>query len=183
MAPMRQLILMRHAKTERSNPGGDHARLLTDRGQADARLIAGWLRDKGLAPAMVLVSDAARTRQTVAGLASALAPGAETVFSNKLYLAAPETILHEIWSAPDSAATLLVIGHNPGMHELAFTLAQKGPRNMRDLIAGYFPTGATAVFAFETGGWADVMPGRGAMTGFVAPKALREAAAGGGDAG
>lgn len=165
---------MRHAKTERSNPDGDHARVLMERGHSDSDLIAGWLAENGIRPDLALVSDAARTRQTMAKLKPALAEGADVRFSGSLYLAPPEAILHEIWATPANAETLLVVGHNPGIHELAFELAGSGERRLRSTLAGGFPTAALAVLDFDAPDWTGVAPGGGELKFCVTAKSLRE---------
>lgn len=172
---------MRHAKTERNNATGDHARVLAPRGHTDAGLVAQYLRDKGLAPTAALVSDATRTRETIAAMLPVFGAACETIVSQELYLAAPETILHTIWSAPDGPRTLLVVGHNPGIHALVFSLAQESPRKWRDAISHTFPTAAAAIFSFDTASWADVRPGTGTMTGFITAKSLRTGALAAGD--
>ena len=172
---MRRLILMRHAKTERSNASGDHARRLVERGRTDARLIADYLQTLGLQAAAALVSDAARTRETASLMQPALADGAQVIFREKLYRAEAEDILHEIWAMPASLEPLLVVGHNPGMHELAHILTGHGVRRLRSELVGKFPTGATVVIEFQGNSWTDAMPGTGTITHFVMPKSLRGA--------
>lgn len=170
---MRHLILMRHAKTEGRNPGGDHARQLVARGVEDCALIVRFLHDQSVAPAYALVSDAARTRETMAAMQPAMSAAAGTAYLEELYLAEAEQILHEICSVPDTHETLLVIGHNPGMHELAFLLAGHGDRRLRRELTGSFPTAATAILSFDVAHWNDVQPRGGTLQYFVTAKSLR----------
>lgn len=171
---MRRLILMRHAKTERSNPGGDHARMLEERGRTDAARIAAWMQENGIVPEYVLVSDATRTRETAVAMQPAFTPAAVIACSEKLYLAEAEQILREIWAVPDHAAVLMLIGHNPGMHELAHILAGHGNGDLREQLGAHYPTGALAVLDFQSDSWADIMPGAGTLSQFITPKALRQ---------
>jgi len=180
---MRNLILMRHAKTEARTPGGDHARQLAPRGWSDCALIGQYLQSKALAPDRVLSSDATRTRETVEAIRPLLPPGCQTDFSNDLYLAEPEEILQEIRTVPSDTRTLLVVGHNPGMHMLAFSLGSRAKRSQRSYIAGHFPTAATAVFSCATNDWAAFAPGEGRLEHFVTAKSLRPAATGDDDDG
>ena len=178
---MKRLILLRHAKTEATNRGGDHARELVQRGRDDAALICAFLQSHELLPDHVLCSDAARTRQTLASVQPALASNAEVAFSSRLYLAEAETLIHEIWSVPDSIQTLLLIGHNPGLHELAYGMTGQAPRQLRSALMGNFPTAAMAVLAFDVPAWSAIAAGGGTLERFVTAKSLRPPAPGGGD--
>ena len=145
---MRQLILFRHAKTEPySDTGSDETRQLTDRGHTDAQAISLELKTMKVAPTHVLVSTARRTRETVAEFQKVF-PDVKVTFSDKLYLADPEEIVSCIEALPDTPV-LAVIGHNPGLHELALQLMEYGGF-ANSYAAGElrikFPTAAMAVF-------------------------------------
>ncbi|MCC2097683.1 MAG: histidine phosphatase family protein [Hyphomicrobiales bacterium] len=179
---MKRLILLRHAKTEASNMGGDHARALVERGRSDSALIASFLQSHELHPDHVLCSDATRTRQTLACLQSALEQDTSVVFSARLYLAEPEALMHEIWAAPGEAQTLLLIGHNPGLHELAYGLTGHAARQLRSQLLGNFPTAAMAVLTFDSQDWSEIAAGGGTLEHFVTAKSLRPSGTGdGGD--
>ena len=179
---MRHLILMRHAKTENRNPGGDHARQLVPRGRADCALLVQFLQASSIAADQVLSSDAVRTRETVAQMQPALAPGCGINFLEQLYLAEPEEILQEIHNTPASSQTLLVTGHNPGIHMLAFSLMDRKQRQLRSDLAGNFPTAAIAVFTFATDAWTGIEPGSGMLEHFVTAKSLQSGVAPGSSA-
>ena len=153
---MRTLILMRHAKAARAHEApSDEARGLTERGRRDAEAAGAALAEAGLAPALALISSALRTRETAAHALKHFA--VETRFEAALYNAAPEGVW-DAFSASD-AACVIVIGHNPGLGELASLLirqAHDGSKLARE-FAGNFPTAAFA--AFEIGG--DLMAAAG----------------------
>jgi phosphohistidine phosphatase len=178
---MKRLLLLRHAKTEASNRGGDHARELVQRGRDDAAVICTWLQTNDLRPDHVLCSDASRTRQTLACIQPALAADAEIAVSGRLYLAEAETLMHEIWTVPENVQTLLLIGHNPGLHELAYGLTGKATRQLRSALMGNFPTAAMAVLTFDITAWSAIAAGGGTLERFVTAKSLRPCAPGGGD--
>jgi len=173
-AAMRQLLLLRHAKTEPVNPAGDHARALVERGYADIALIAEYMNANALAPEQALVSDAVRTAQTVAALQQLLSRRPMVVATPTLYLAGPEAILHEIWTVPDEVATLLLVGHNPGLHELACELVRAGPLALREQLVAHFPTSALAAITFPARNWANALAGSGTLEHFVTARQLRE---------
>jgi phosphohistidine phosphatase len=151
---MDRLILMRHGKAERHAPnGGDFERPLAERGRDDVRRIAQALIKAGLAPDLALVSTARRTRETWETLASAL-PAARVSTRRDLYHAEAEDILAALNDEAGEGATVLVVGHNPGLHELALDLAARGaaPLGLIAKLRGRFPTATAAVFSVDSAG-------------------------------
>lgn len=149
---MKRLILMRHAKTEPWNDGiSDRDRKLIDRGHSDAASMAAALKEQGWAPDRALISSARRTRETWRHLAQVF-PDCKSTVSDDLYLAgipAMETLVSQ--AAPDARCVILV-GHNPGIHEFAgMLLRQAGSHDHRSAVklAEKFPTGAAALFESE----------------------------------
>ena len=144
---MQRLILLRHAKTESTAAtGGDAARALTDRGRRDAALIGRALAQAELAPDRVLVSSATRARQTWTQVAADF-PLAQVEVEPGLYLAEPERLVTatETLRHDPLVATGMIIGHNPGLHDYALSLAGKaGPDRL-----GSFPPGCAVVFVFD----------------------------------
>ncbi len=170
---MRRLMLLRHAKAERSLPGEqDRERGLLERGRKEASLIGGYIVTHALAPDGVLVSPAIRTQQTwkCASAAFRPAPGATTV--ERLYDASAPTILTAIKDAPASAHTLLVIGHNPGLHELAGLLIASGDVQTRERLSEKLPTSGLVIVDFAIVEWARLHPHSGRLERFVTPKSL-----------
>jgi phosphohistidine phosphatase len=142
---MHRLILLRHGKAESvSATGGDFDRALTDRGRRDSALMGRVLAEAGMKPDLALVSAARRTQETWEEVARAF-PAAHVEIARNLYLAAPEQIEAAIEAVTDGVS-VIVIGHNPGLHELALSLA--GP--VAELQS--FPTAAAAIFRIEAGG-------------------------------
>lgn len=141
---MRTLILLRHGKAVRDHEAPtDRDRMLTERGRREATEAGERIAAARLAPSLALVSSAARTRETAACALAAL-PGVETRLNDDLYMAAPE----RIWAAFEAtdAASVLVVGHNPGLSDLTADLidqANDGSRLARDLREGL----STASFA------------------------------------
>ena len=153
---MRRVILYRHAKTEAHAPGGkDYDRALTSRGVTDAGLVAARLAQLGYAPDLALVSPALRARQTWA-CAQAVFPQTRLEISTNLYNAALEDVAAVVTGA--EAATVVVVGHNPSLQELAYRLLDEGagaPDQIEAVAAG-FPTATAAVFLFADNGRAEL---------------------------
>jgi phosphohistidine phosphatase len=181
---MRRLMLLRHAKTETDAPSGrDRDRRLDDRGRKDAAEIGGWIARHPPVPDSVLVSPAVRAQQTWELAWAAMqellrkdpAPTPHVELLPELYGADPTLLLQTIHaaSATDSQR-LLVVGHNPGMHELALALAGSGDAAGRQALSDNLPTAGLAVFDFKVDDWADVAFRRGRLVLFVTPKVLKE---------
>jgi phosphohistidine phosphatase len=151
---MDRLILMRHGQAERqAATGGDFERGLTERGRDDAALMGRLLAANGVTPELVLASSARRTRETTAAIAAAF-PTARVEFRRDLYHAEPEEVVAAVEDEGEAVGTVMIVGHNPGLHELALRLAIQGGAEPVSFnkIRGRFPTATTVVFAFDAGG-------------------------------
>lgn len=158
------LILMRHAKSSWDNPAADdHARVLNGRGRISADAVGDWLRTRQLLPDQALVSDAARTRETFTRLGVLC----DTRFTAALYHASTPAMIRLLKAA--TGDTVLMVGHNPGMAELAELLAEQPPYHPRFFD---YPTCATTVLAFDVEGWGGLAPGTGRVLDFVIPREI-----------
>ena len=174
---MRRLLLFRHAKAERAIPGTpDRDRALIERGRKDAARIGAYIASHHLVPDRVVVSPAVRAQETWKACTAAIKkePGAMTV--EKLYDATPHAILGVIKDAPASAHTLLVIGHNPGLHELAVMLVASGDVEAREQLHEKLPTAGLVIVDFAFDDWNRLHPQSGRLERFVSPKSLEAAA-------
>jgi len=171
-----RLLLLRHAKSDwtGSTKLDDHERPLNGRGRKAAPKIGEYLRAKNYVPALALCSTATRTRETLALILPALKPTPKVQYDRKLYLADWPQLLAVIQNCPSRASPLLLVGHNPGMEQLALALVLKphsvAERGRAQKMAQKFPTGALAVFGFDIKTWKEVKPGSGRLTDFVRPK-------------
>jgi phosphohistidine phosphatase len=176
---MRRLMLLRHAKTETDAPSGqDHDRRLDDRGRGDAGEIGHFIARHPPFPELVLVSSAVRAQQTWNLVWEAMqdrvpAPEVETL--DELYGAEPGELLRIVRMASGSdPKRLMLVGHNPGMHELALMLAGHGDKASRKALEDNLPTSGLAVLDFDTDDWTDVAFRRGNLVRFISPKLLRQ---------
>ena len=175
---MRQLLLLRHAKSAWDDPAlADHARALNGRGRRAAAAMANAMRGLGLSPDVVLVSSARRTLQTLEAL-SPLPDSPIIEPMDELYLASWQNLLGLLHRAPETARSVLLIGHNPGLHDLALALTgadamARNPDARR--MAGAFPTAALAEFSISSP-WASLAEGGGRLVRFMIPADLPEMA-------
>ncbi|MCW2660223.1 MAG: hypothetical protein JWP83_1375 [Mycobacterium sp.] len=158
---------MRHAKSDYPAGVADHERPLAPRGIREAGLAGDWLRANVPTIDGVLCSTATRARQTLARSGI----DAPVRYSERLYGATPGTMIDEISETADAVATLLVIGHEPTMSELALTLADDDGTDTAvvERISTKFPTSAIAVLTVP-GAWTGLEPRRAALTGFEVPR-------------
>ena len=176
---MRRLMLLRHAKTEHDAPSGrDQDRRLDNRGRNDAAEIGGWIGRHPPFPDSVLVSTAVRAHQTWEVAWEAMkdfAPEPQVELLPELYGADPTHLLHIIRSVSTTdPKRLLVIGHNPGMHELALALTGSGDAAGRKGLEDNLPTAGLAMLDFRIDDWADVAFRRGKLVLFLSPKLLKQ---------
>ena len=147
------LTLLRHAKSDYPLGVADHDRPLSHRGRRDAP-VAGQVLSRGPAIGLVLVSDAVRAQQTW-DLAAASVPDAPVRTENRLYHASPLDIIEVISEVPDDVGHVVVVGHNPGLEEVALMLARPDDSPGYDALCAKYPTSAIAVLVVD-GPWADV---------------------------
>ena len=174
----RTLVLFRHAKSAWPDVP-DHDRPLARRGVRAAPVMGRWLRNAGLVPGQVLCSTARRARETWQFAQAGLAASPPVTFDGRIYAAAPADLLAVIREVTPATGTLLLIGHNPAIEDLARLLAAApvGPRtggshhSDLDRMRSKFPTAGIAVLQFG-GTWPGLAPGRARLTAFVTPRDL-----------
>jgi phosphohistidine phosphatase len=148
----RRLVVMRHAKAEQL-AANDHARNLSRRGVRDARQAGAWLKREEYVPTFALVSSAARTTGTLDALAEGMGEEPEANITRDMYGADAEEAIELINEIADKHEIVIVIGHNPTMADLAFTLQAEA----QDEWPPHLQTAGLVVLEFD-GSWADLKP-------------------------
>ncbi len=178
----RKLVLLRHAKSAWPDVP-DHERPLARRGQRDAPVMGRWLRAAGHVPDQVLCSTARRARETWQLAQAGLGAAPPVSFDDGVYQGSAGQLLDLIRRAPPAVKTLLIVGHDPAIQELAVTLtaatlpthlgavSDAAPAAVLDRMRAKFPTAAIAVFDFA-GTWDQLGPGTARLTHFVTPRDL-----------
>jgi phosphohistidine phosphatase len=181
---MRRLMLLRHAKTEHDAPSGhDQDRRLDERGRLDAAALGTWIARHPPFPDAVLVSTAVRAQQTWEIARDAMKdavqgrpPQPQVELLDELYGAEPAQLLRIIRLAEvTDPARLMLIGHNPGMHELALMLAGSGDAAAKKSLEDNLPTAGLAILDFAIDDWNEVAFRRGKLVRFTSPKLLKQA--------
>jgi phosphohistidine phosphatase len=170
---MKTLYLLRHAKAE---PGSkvisDQERTLSARGREACIQMGAYMKAKHYAPALALASPSARTRETLERVADATGATFAHRFDNTLYLATAEEIVRALGGVDGDVASVMVVGHNPGMHHAALLLSEPEHTKLRTALELKYPTCALAVLQFDAGRWEGVAAGEGALIDFVTPEEL-----------
>ncbi|MFH5925135.1 SixA phosphatase family protein [Roseomonas xinghualingensis] len=173
---MRQLLLLRHAKSAWDDPAlSDHARPLNARGRRAAAAMAAAMRGLGMRPELVLVSSSRRTLQTLEGLGT-LDGQWRVEPMDDLYLAPWSRLLETLREVPETVRSVLLIAHNPGLHDLALNLASQDTSAPGQALAEAYPTAALAEFALDQP-WASLSAGNARLIRFLLPRDLPEMAA------
>ncbi|WP_332659752.1 SixA phosphatase family protein [Brevundimonas sp.] len=164
---MQRLILMRHAKAEKSSASGrDRDRPLSDKGRADAAAMGRGLAARGMKPDLAFVSPSTRTRQTWDLLHDAFGD-VQVREPEPLYNGASDTLRRYVEGAEDEAGCLMVVAHNPGIHLLAgeYLVESAASPSVLERMSGGFPPGAAAIFIVD-------VAGRCTFEGFLQPRDL-----------
>ena len=164
----RRLLLLRHAKALPAAPGSpdewDHARPLAERGMIEAAALGVLLRQRGLQPQHALVSTATRARQTFTQLHLELpAAAASVLYSDQIYLADPASLLEALRDTPAETASVLLVGHNPGLHALAYRLSGEASALQRG-----FSTCMLALFDIDAT-WPELQARHASLVDVLAP--------------
>lgn len=154
------LLLMRHGEAAGAAGSADRDRPLTERGREQTRRVAEAALSSGLRPARVLASPARRARETAEAWLAAAGGGAEPATDEAIYNAGPEDLFECIRAQAESLPSLLVVGHAPGIPELALALAREREALDRRL-GGRFPAATLVALAFPGAGPRAVRPGAG----------------------
>lgn len=168
---MSELYLLRHAKAvSKEGDFRDIDRPLDERGRDGARAVGQWLRRNAIRPDLVLCSPSARTRETL-DLALGVTPPPETRFDNSLYLADADRLLALLRDVPERFQRVMLIGHNPGIHELALSLADTTSGPLASRLAANLPTAGLARYEVEAE-WPGLRRRAARLLAFVSPKDL-----------
>ena len=171
---MKRLTLLRHAKSgDDGLVARDFDRRLNGKGRRAARAIGRHMRETGLRFDAVLASPATRVAETLEEVGEGYGAALDPRWERCIYLATPDDLLELIQGASDTAESLLLVGHNPGLEQLVLMLV---PGRMDDAARGQveekYPTASLAEIAFDVGRWADVAAGAGRLVRFVRPRDL-----------
>jgi phosphohistidine phosphatase len=170
---MRRLLLFRHAKAERAEADqSDLDRPLTRQGREDAELIGAYIARHAFVPDAAIVSPSVRTRETFSRAAARMSAPPTPIVDPRAYTASPSALLNILKSLPKGAQAVMLIGHNPGLHELALMLVGTGDIETRERLHEKFPTAALAIIDFPLDSWARLHASAGRLERCIEPKLI-----------
>lgn len=178
---MKRLLLLRHAKSSWDRADlPDAARPLSKRGERTAPLVGKLIRDEHLIPDLILCSTARRALQTAKRVMDSFHREPPFTEVDELYMATPREILTVLSEHGGDEKSILVIGHNPGLGDLAAWLVTEGDIREVRRLKDKFPTAALAVIDLPIENWHDVADTAvdnwgGKLARFIVPKDLEEA--------
>jgi phosphohistidine phosphatase len=168
---MLRLLLLRHAKAAAHNPAKDHERALVGRGRADAERLGRFIAGQTPAIEAAIHSGARRAKETLAIVLAELPRDIPVSIEPRLYEATTNAFLNAMRDLP-SAATILVVGHNPSLAEAALLLAGKGEPDALRRMAAKFPTSGLAILDFKISAWPHIAAGQARLAAFITPALL-----------
>ena len=171
---MLTLMLLRHAKAVQQSRGDDFLRDLQDKGRGDVMRLGVYLAAHRLVPDLALVSTSARTRQTFEGLTAALGAPVSATFDETLYNATAAELRGFLRTVDPTVRTLMIIGHNPGIADIAVMLARDSDHVDIARMRNRFSPCGLAVIACDTDDWADAAARGGRLDLFLLPDDLAD---------
>ena len=172
---IKTIYLLRHAKAAAGDASmSDAERPLNNQGREACEIIGNIIKKQNIKPDIILCSTAKRTSQTWDLVATASGVAAPVEYSKKLYLASAGEIAKHIQALDDSLNSVLVVGHNPGIHECVIRLCASGSPAAAKKIELKFPTGALAVIECDIPRWSALAPTSGYLKDFMTPKGLED---------
>lgn len=169
-ATFRRLLLLRHAQAGHPQNVRDYDRPLSATGEQEAGEMGVYIAQENFLPALALVSGARRTRETWAGIQKALPAVVPAIFDDRIYEARADSLLELLRAVSSEPATLLLVGHNPGLHSLALSLVGRGGRTAYARLQQEFPPASLAVIDFDVAAWGSVAEQSGALERFATPR-------------
>jgi phosphohistidine phosphatase len=168
---MRRVYLLRHAKSSwKDRSLADRDRPLAQRGKRAAKAMAGHIEAEGIRPDLVLCSTARRSRETLERVETAFGDRVEVRFEDALYGAGEDELLAILRALPPEVASVMIVGHNPGLEDLALALASAGAERAR--IEEKYPTAALVTIDLPADDWSATERGDGEVVAYVRPRDL-----------
>jgi phosphohistidine phosphatase len=165
---MKRLFILRHAQTEPAGHGGDRERELTAQGIEDARALGRTMKAKGFIPDLVFCSPARRTKQTLGKISETLGV-LQTEFQRIIYEGGYNELVELVKEADNSSNALLVVGHNPAIHQFAASMAQEDKNPLLSRLNVSYAPGTLTVLDVPRESWAELSHGENKLVDLIEP--------------
>ena len=168
---MRRVYLLRHAKSSwKDRSLADRDRPLAGRGKRAAKAVAGHIEAERIRPDLVLCSPARRSRETLERVEPAFGDPVETRFEEALYGASEGELLTCLRALPPELDSVMIVGHNPGLEDVALALASEGAERAR--MGEKYSTAALATIDLPVNDWSAIERASGELVAYVRPRDL-----------
>ncbi len=176
---MKKLYLLRHSKAGQTNKKiiDDHERPLTQKGVESCAEIGDYMAASKMIPEKIFASSSARTTETTMIITECLGGNIDFSLESRLYLASIYDLFSIVTGFDESLDSILLVGHNPGIHQFCMEVAGTGDKQMYRNLRSNFPPAALACFELDVQNWHEVLPQCGHLTQFVTPKNVGQLAA------
>lgn len=164
---MKRLYLMRHSKADHTKNVDDRDRKLSKSGVERCHNLSLVLKENNYIPEIIITSDAVRTKDTAKYIAKDLGIKDAPIKRPNLYLATPGEIITEINLVDDKYKSLLVSGHNPGLHQLVLLLSATDKKGLLINLAAEFPPAAFVAFDIDISSWSELEAGMGDLINYI----------------
>lgn len=165
---MKRLYLLRHAKAMPSEGESDIERHLAPKGIEDAKALGALMKNKGYQPGCIECSPSVRTKETLEGLMDSIEE-TKIHYETKIYNASRSDLFAMIQNKGNDCDALMLIGHNPAIHELAAMLAAEGDGSLIGELMTKYPPGTLCMFDCPKATWADIQPAENVIVDFLTP--------------
>ncbi|MES2270632.1 MAG: histidine phosphatase family protein [Pseudomonadota bacterium] len=171
---MKRLTLLRHAKSGWDDPvKRDFDRPLNERGERAATLMGRFAKKEGMAFDVLVASPAVRVVETLDHFLDSYGHAIETLWDRRIYLASSAALIDVLHAMPDTADSVLMAGHNPGLEDLILDMVpDDGSNPLRDEVEEKFPTASLATLEFAVDHWKDADAKNATLVAFVRPRDL-----------
>lgn len=175
MASSKTVYILRHAKAETGSATlDDHERGINQQGLDACVVIGKYMASESIIPDLVLCSTAKRAKTTWALVRETSKNTSKQEFTDMLYLASANEVVKQLMCLPESISSVMVVGHNPGLHQLSLNLAKKADDATLDRLMLKFPTCALATIDLGETSWEEMARAHGSLKAFVTPRFLTE---------
>ena len=172
---MTMLAVMRHAKSDRGRPGlADFDRPLNERGCNAAKRVGQEVRHRHVRFDHVIASPALRVRETLDELRRGYEAELDVIFEPRIYDATVATLLDLVRAIPETVHSPLLVGHNPGLHQLVLVLTANDREGLRRKVEDELPTAAVVLIEFPAVRWDEAVAGAGNVRELILPNELKD---------
>lgn len=167
---LRNLYLLRHAKSDWIPTSNDHDRPLNQRGIKEAKKMARYIKTYEISPSLVICSSSQRTQETFKIIKPFINPEPNISIETEIYTFDPSKLLWRISQIPNEILSVMIIGHSPALQQVSLYLTQ--PNHIRTQLRDSFPTSCLAILDIQDKQWEQIEAQDARLSAFIKPSDL-----------